>query len=268
MPLAVDIRNPYLATDIPMHVSSDPLTHHRVAGGDFSMDVNMPGLRDAGQPVAFDAVPTHDAREVRGLVLRGGGTSWVACRSGDPNNGGWAIQIGVQARAEGAEWQTVGTFSVLHLEAIPDSLHPGVEVRVGDSLGVATGRFGGGCSSGPHLHCEASSEGGCTIATVRLGAPLSECAVLFSIARARDDDRPGPELVGATVEAAQLASSLSVYYVAMGRSLPSKAVRCEIYEALALGPAASYRASADQNGALLQALKQRGVAPIARSEIT
>lgn len=267
MPLAVDIRNPYVATDVPMHVSSDPLTHHRVAGGDYAMDVNMPGLRDAGQPAAFDVVPTHDAREVRGLVLRGGGTSWVACRSGDPNDGGWAIQIGVQARAEGAEWETVGTFSVLHLEAIPDGLSPGAEVRVGDSLGVATGRFGGGCSSGPHLHCEASSEGGRTLAVVRLGAPLSESAVLFSITGAGDEDRPGPQLAGTLVEAALVAASLSAFYGAMGRSLPSKAARCEIYEALALGSAASYRASADQNGALLQALKQRGVAPIARSEI-
>jgi hypothetical protein len=55
-----------------MHVSSDPMTHRPAVGGDFAMDVNMPGMMDAGEPAAFDVVPANEARSVRGVVVRGG----------------------------------------------------------------------------------------------------------------------------------------------------------------------------------------------------
>ena len=77
--LEIDIRNPYGSLEKTMTVSSDPLTHHRVAGGDFAIDINMPGIQNAGEIAVFDIVPTCEAREARGVVLRGEGKTFLAC---------------------------------------------------------------------------------------------------------------------------------------------------------------------------------------------
>jgi hypothetical protein len=264
--LGIDIRNPYVSTRQTMHVSSDPLRHHRVAGGDFSIDINMPGRADAGKRVAFDVVPTGDARRVRGIVELGGSSPWIACASGDPNDGGWGIKLRLEARGATEDWQHIGTFSVLHLEDIPGELGPGATVEPGDSLGAATGRFGGRCSTGPHIHCEASSVDGATVPMARLGDPLSESSIVFSLAITSGHDDAGPEDAGLPEDALR-AGSLSAYYRAMGRSLPSRAVRGRIYAAMGLGASARYRGTATQNTALLRALKERAIAPRAVDDV-
>jgi len=263
--IGIDIRNPYTSEGSGMHVSSGPGDHHRVVGGDFAMDINMPGMEDAGKKALLDIVPTGDAREVRGVVVQGGTPEWFACASGNPNDGGWAIKLRLEARSDGGDWTPVGEFSVLHLEKIPAKLKPGVPVSPGDLLGVATGKFGGRCSGGPHLHCEAASEGR-TIPRVDLNDPLSDASVLFSLSIGADESGFGPH-PGALSEAARMATSLHAYYAAMKRSLPSRAVRAGIYQGLKLGAAAAYRGTIDQNSALLKALKSRAIAPRSVDEL-
>ena len=268
--LGIDIRNPYASLEKTMTVSSDPITHHRVAGGDFAIDINMPGIQNAGETAVFDIVATGNAREARGIVLRGEGKTFLACKSGDFDQGGCGVQIRLEARARAVDrWRAVGTYSLLHLEELLPGLKPGVEVKPGDQLGEASGRFGGECSSGPHLHLEAASKGRATIPMVRFGDRLSESTVIFSVALVTGNDLPGPESAASSLsEAAFAARSLSEFYEAMGRTLPSLAVRGQIYDALGLGLAAAYRGAPDQNAGLLKALKARGIAPRSAADVT
>lgn len=256
--LKADVRNPYTETNIAMSLSSVP-GHHTVVDGEVAIDVNMPGMADAGKPVIFDVVPAGDTEEVRGVVDFGGGTSWFACTSANADDGGYAIRITVQGRRQGTDWLPIGTVAVLHLKDIPPDLRPGVALAPGDPLGVATDKFdSNGCSGGPHLHLEVASRDGLPFAHVTsVDEPISATSVLFSLTRVVDgesepDRRPAP---------LPLAQNLTQHYANHNLTLPGVAVRAEIYAALGLGPAADYRGTAEQNVALLAVLARRGIAP-------
>ena len=86
----------------------------------------------------------------------------------------------------------------------------------------------------------------------------------------QENGLPGPESAASSLsEAALAARSLSEFYDAMGRTLPSLAVRGQIHpDALGLGAAAAYRGAPDQNTGLLKALRARGIAPRSAADVT
>ena len=262
--LQANVRNPYTETVASMSLSSAPGAHHTVVGGDFSLDVNMLGTLDAGKPAIFDVAPAADTdtAEVRGGVDKGGGTSWVACASGDPNDGGFAIRITIEGRATGSsEWVPVGMVAVLHLKDIPPALRPGALVAPGDLLGVATDKFGGRCSGGPHLHVEAATQDGQTRPFVhRVGQRVEAGSVLFSLTRVLNGTSPSSPSQPSSPTA--LPGSLSEHYAAHNLPLPPLSARATIYAALGLGQAAEYGGSVEQNVALLAVLARRGIAPV------
>jgi len=65
----------------------------------------------------------------------------------------------------------------------------------------------------------------------------------------------------------ETATTLSEYYLACGKPLPSLANRGQIFQTLGLGAASSYTGSIGQNTVLLNALKARQICPATASEI-
>ena len=163
--LQANLRNPYTETEVAMSLSSAPGEYCTVVDGHLAIDVNKSGQAEAGKPAIFDVVPARDTEEVRGVVNFGGGTSWVACSSGNPDDGRYAIRITIEGRRKGLQWLPTGTVAVLHVKNIPPDLKPVVALSPGDRLGVATDKFdGNGCSGGPHLHVEVARRDGLRLA--------------------------------------------------------------------------------------------------------
>jgi len=268
--LQANVRNPYTETVVPMSLSSAPGAHHTVVGGDFSLDVNMRGTLDAGKPAIFDVVPDADTKEVRGVVEKGGGTSWVACVSGDPDDGGFAIRITIEGRADSSsEWLPIGMVAVLHLKDIPAALKPGAIVAPGDLLGVATDQFGGRCSGGPHLHVEAATPDGQTRPLVnRVGEAVDANAVFFSLTRILAGTGGSSGSPAQPSNPLAMPANLKEHYAAHGLGLPPVFVRAPIYAALGLAPDGHYEGSVEQNVALLAVLSRRGIAPVSDVGLT
>ena len=146
--LEASVVSPFSVTG---YITSPAPGHHVVYGGDTSFDV-VTGWPTAGKDVWFDVRPYYLATAIRGVVLSGGNNAPIlACASGLFSDGGYVVQVEVQAYYNGT-WTAIGWVKYAHLDNIV--------VRNGDvisnvsKIASVTASYGGTCSTGPHVHME------------------------------------------------------------------------------------------------------------------
>ena len=133
-------------------VTSYAPSHHVVFGGDTSFDVALQGGSTGGTNVWFDVKPYYLATAIRGVVLSGGANAPVsACRSGNYYDGGYVVQVEVQAYYNGT-WTPIGWVKYAHVDNI--TVNNGAIIGNTTQIAKATWAYGGTCSTGPHVHIE------------------------------------------------------------------------------------------------------------------
>lgn len=143
--LRVNLISPYNQTST---LTSKAPTHPSYFGGDIALDIALGG---SGQPVIFDFNPVSPATSVRGLVLSGGGNSRLTCKTGRYQDGGYTLEIEVQALYNGS-WTPIGKVWYAHLANIRKNNWDYVADL--ETIADVGPWFDGNCSTNPHVHIE------------------------------------------------------------------------------------------------------------------
>lgn len=147
--LEANVISPFDYTGV---VTSYAPYHHVVFGGDTSFDVALQSGSTGGTNVWFDVKPLSPATAIRGVVLSGGANAPVsACASGNYYDGGYVVQVEVQAYYNGT-WTPIGWVKYAHVDSI--TVNNGAIISNTYKIAQATWQFGGTCSTGPHIHIE------------------------------------------------------------------------------------------------------------------
>jgi hypothetical protein len=133
-------------------VTSPAPYHHVVFGGDTAFDVALQSGSTGGTNVWFDVRPYYLATAIRGVVLSGGANAPVpACASGNYYDGGYVVQVEVQAYYAGT-WTPIGWVKYAHVDNI--TVSNGAIISNTQQIANATWQYNGSCSTGPHVHIE------------------------------------------------------------------------------------------------------------------
>ncbi|HEX8821891.1 MAG TPA: hypothetical protein VF794_18335 [Archangium sp.] len=133
-------------------VTSYAPSHHVVFGGDTSFDVALQSGSTGGTNVWFDVKPYYLATAMRGVVLSGGANAPVpACASGNYYDGGYVVQVEVQAYYNGT-WTPIGWVKYAHVDSI--TVNNGAVISNTYQIAKATWQYNGRCSTAPHVHIE------------------------------------------------------------------------------------------------------------------
>ncbi len=149
---AIQVRNPM--PGVTLVTSSSAQGHHTPYGGTQSVDLDVIGVASAGTPARF-LVDTEPGVELRGIVRSIG----FACRSGRVGDGGQKVQISIEHRASGGEWQRSGAW-VLYAHLDPVLVSVDEVVMPGEQIGClgpnGGGEYDSSCAQGSHVHVEAT----------------------------------------------------------------------------------------------------------------
>jgi hypothetical protein len=169
----IEVRNPLAFDGVTRVTSSSAQGHHTPYGGTHSCDLDIDfAVSSPGTPVHFNVVAPA-GREVRGVVHIIG----FACRSHILSEGGHKVQIFLQQRTAGGDWQDTGAWVVYaHLDpvavAVDQVVTPGAKIG---SLGpTGGGEYNSACARGSHTHVEASR--GASVVT--LGSKIRDDTVI------------------------------------------------------------------------------------------
>jgi hypothetical protein len=147
--LEANVVSPFDYTGV---VTSTAPGHHVVFGGDTAFDVAVQGGSTGGTNVWFDVRPISPATAIRGVILSGGANAPVpACASGNYYDGGYVVQIEVQAFYNGT-WTPIGWVKYAHVDNI--NVNNGAVISNAYRFASATWQYNGSCSTGPHVHME------------------------------------------------------------------------------------------------------------------